>query len=108
MKAQEKHRNEAKEMRVRVYYYGLIRSKLGKKEEEVELKSDASLSELFGKLVRVYGKSLRELFQVETENILDPSFIVTVNGILMDRLQGIKTKLHEGDKIALMTIVSGG
>ena len=95
-------------MRVNVRYFGLIRNELRKKEDEIELKEDAFLSGLLDKLVKMYGEPLKKLFDVKTENILDPTFIVTVNGMLTGQLQGMKTNLKEGDKIALMTLVSGG
>ena len=95
-------------MQVKVQYLGLIRSKLGKKEDETNLKAGASLSELLDKLVEIYGESLKALFDVETENILDPTFIVTVNGVLANQLHGMETKLSDGDSIALMTLIRGG
>lgn len=95
-------------MQVKVQYLGMIRSKLGKKEEVVNLSKDASLSILLDKLVEIYGKSLKDLFDTRTENVLDPTFVVTVNGVLTDQLKGLDTILNEGDSIALMTIISGG
>ncbi len=73
-------------MQVKVQYLGMIRSKLGKKEEVVNLNIGASLSilldkRLLDKLVEIYGK---DLFNTWAENILDPTFIVTVNGVLTD------------------------
>ena len=95
-------------MRVKVQYLGLIRSKLGKSEEEVDVKEGASLSDLLNKLTKTYGENLKSLFDVDEENILDPSFIVTVNGVLAGQLRGIKTRLKRGDSVALMTLISGG
>lgn len=97
-----------RKMRVNVRYFGLIRNELRKKGDEIELKEDALLAGLLDKLVKMYGEPLKKLFDVKTENILDPTFIVTVNGILTGQLQGMKTSLKEGDKVALMTLVSGG
>ncbi|MFQ6080890.1 MAG: MoaD/ThiS family protein [Candidatus Bathyarchaeia archaeon] len=95
-------------MRVKVQYLGLIRSKMGKREEEVDVKEGASLSDLLNKLTKTYGESLKSLFDEDEENILDPSFVVTVNGVLAGQLHGMKTRLKRGDRIALMTLISGG
>ena len=95
-------------MRVKVQYLGLIRSRLGKGEEEVDVKEGAFLSDLLNKLTKTYGESLKSLFDADEKNILDPSFIVTVNGVLTGQLCGMKTRLKEGDRIALMTLISGG
>ena len=95
-------------MRVKVQYLGLIRSRLGKREEEVDVKEGASLSDLLNKLTKTYGESLKSLFDADEENVLDPSFIVTVNGVLTGQLRGMKTRLKRGDRVALMTLISGG
>ncbi len=95
-------------MRIKVQYLGLIRSKIGKKGEEVQVREGAPLSDLLDKLAKLYGEPLKDLFDIGTENILDPTFIVTVNGVLTDRLSGMNTRLSEGDRVALMTLVSGG
>jgi len=95
-------------MRVKVEFLGLIRSRLGKREEEVDVKEGAFLSDLLNKLTKTYGEGLKSLFDADKESILDPSFIVTVNGVLTGQLHGMKTKLKRGDRIALMTLISGG
>jgi len=95
-------------MLVRVQYLGLISSKVGKREEEVDVKEGAFLSDLLNKLTKTYGESLKSLFDADKGNVLDPSFIVTVNGVLIGQLGGLKTQLKRGDRIALMTLISGG
>ena len=95
-------------MRIKVQYLGLIRSKIRKRAEELQVREGAPLSELLDKLAKLYGDPLKDLFDIETENILDPTFIVTVNGVLTDRLRGMNTRLRGGDSVALMTLVSGG
>jgi len=91
-------------MHIKVKYLGLIRSKTGKKGEEVELKEGAFLLELLNKLTKTYGEPLKDLFDVKAENILDPTFIVTVNGVS----HALDTRLSEGDTVALMTLIGGG
>ncbi len=95
-------------MRVKVKYLGVIRSKLGKTEEEVEVKEGASISDLLIKLAKTYGENLKSLFDEDEKNVLDPSYIATINGVLIGRLQGMKTRLKENDRISLMTLISGG
>jgi MoaD family protein len=95
-------------MRVRVLYLGLVRNKVGKKDEEYEIKDGSSLSDLLNNLVQTYGKSLRGIFNADKENRLDPTFIATVNGTLKDPLRGNDVMLNDGDTVALMTLISGG
>lgn len=95
-------------MRVKVQYLGVIRIKVGKTEEEVDINKGASLSDLLNRLTKTYGENLKNLFDEDEKNVLDPSYIVTINGVLIGRLHGMKTRLKEGDRIALMTLISGG
>lgn len=95
-------------MRVKVQYVGVIRSKLGKTEEEVEIKEGASISDLLIRLAKTYGENLKSLFDEDEKNVLDPSYIATINGVLIGQLQGMKTRLKENDRISLMTLISGG
>ncbi len=93
-------------MRVKVRYFGVIRARLSRREEEIEIKEGATLSDLLDKLIGMYGESLKELFEIGKGEILDPSFIVTINGALARR--GMETRLKGGDSIALMNIICGG
>lgn len=95
-------------MQVKVQYLGLIRDKLGRKDDEVEIQDDAIISDLLNKLSKTQGEQLKKLFEADESNVLDPTFIITVNGVLAGQLNGMKTKLKRGDKIALMTLISGG
>ncbi len=91
-------------MRVKLRYLGLVRNRLGKKEEEMELKEGSFLSELLNKLAEIYGENLKNLLGSDTESRVDPSIVITVNGI--SRTSDLR--LHEGDHVAIMTLISGG
>jgi len=94
-------------MRVKILYMGMVRAKVGKKEEEYQIKDGSSLSDLLSSLARTHGKSFESIVYGR-ENRLDPTFIATVNGILKDSLRASNIPLREGDTIALMTLISGG
>jgi len=91
-------------MRVKLRYLGLIRSRLGKQEEEIELKEGAFLSELLRKLTEIYGETLKTLLGSNAESRLDPSIVITVNGVS----RTTDLRLYEGDRVAIMTLISGG
>jgi MoaD family protein len=94
-------------MLVKVRYLGVLRSKLGLKEGEYSLEDGASLSDLFDKIVEVHGGSVRRLFEVDRSGI-DPSFVITVNGVTVDRQHGKNIQLKNGDVVAIMSLISGG
>ncbi len=95
-------------MRLKIVYLGLVRSRVGKKEEEYEIEDGSTLLDLLKSLAQTYGKSLKDLLNADEQNRLDPTCIVTVNGILKDSSHGSKVTLGEGDTVALMTLISGG
>ncbi|MEM2112317.1 MAG: MoaD/ThiS family protein [Candidatus Bathyarchaeia archaeon] len=94
-------------MRINVLYLGLIRHTMGKKKEEVEIKDNSTLSDLLNTLRETYS-NLKGIFKLEKESRVDPTFIVTVNGTLVDPLKGKEVKLKDKDTVALMTLIGGG
>jgi len=95
-------------MKVKVHYLGYIKNMLRRKEEEFEFEKGASLSELLSRLVGIYGEPFKkEVFEPGLKDV-KMGFVVTVNGVLIGQLDGVKTKLNEGDNIILMSLMSGG
>ena len=95
-------------MRVKVEYLGFIKNMLNKRVEDFELSDGASLQELLGKLSDYYGASFRkEVFEPGLKD-MKTGFVVTVNGVLMGQLDGVETKLRNGDHVILMSLMSGG
>jgi len=95
-------------MKVRVHYLGYIKNMLDKKDDELDIREGATLSELLDKLAGLYGQPFKkEVFEPGLKD-LKTGFVATVNGILMDQLGGVQTRLKEGDNIILMSLMSGG
>jgi len=95
-------------MKVKVHYLGYIKNMLEKKDEELDIREGATLSELLDKLAGLYGQPFKkEVFEPGLKD-LKTGFVVTVNGILMGQLNGTETRLKEGDTIILMSLMSGG
>ena len=95
-------------MRVRVQYFGYIKNMLNKREDQIELGENASLSDLLNKLAGVHGAAFRkEVYEPGLKDV-KMGFSVTVNGVLMGQLGGVDTKLADGDNVILMSLMSGG
>jgi molybdopterin converting factor small subunit len=95
-------------MKVRVHYLGFIKNMLKKKEEEFELGDGALLSDLLNKIAGIYGEPFKkEVYEPGLKDV-KTGFVVTVNGVLTGQLQGVDTRLKEGDGVILMTLMSGG
>jgi MoaD family protein len=95
-------------MRVKVHYLGFIGKLIKKNEDEFELEKGASLTVVLDKIAELYGKPFKKEFYEPGSGDVKMGFVVTVNGVLMDQLRGIETKLSDGDNIVLMSLMSGG
>lgn len=81
-------------MLVRVLYFGIVRERLGIREESVDLRDGASVAEM-----------------LETVAKLHPSFAVGVRSVRVARNEEYvdsTTALSENDEVAIIPPVSGG
>lgn len=96
-------------MKVKVEYLGHIKNILGnRREEEVEIKEDSSVADLLITLSSRYGEPFKKAIYETGGTDVKPNFMATVNGYLLNQLDGVKTKLKQGDNVILMPVVSGG
>jgi len=95
-------------VRVTIEYLGFIRNMLSKRTEELELREGTRLKELLSKLSERYGADFKKQVYEPGQKDVKYGFVVTVNGVLMDQLNGVETQLKSGDHIILMSLMSGG
>lgn len=97
-------------MKVKVEYLGHIREIIRSgREEELEVPEGATLGDLLLMLAEKYGEPFRKAVYEPGGTDVKQSFIVTVNGYLLNQLEsGVQTRLNHGDHVILMSIVSGG
>jgi molybdopterin synthase sulfur carrier subunit len=96
-------------LRVTVEYLGHIKNILGsRREEEIEIEDNSSISDLLVMLSEKHGESFKKAIYEAGGKDIKSNFIATVNGYLLNQLNGVETKLKNGDHVVLMPIVSGG
>ena len=96
-------------MKIMVEYLGHIKRLLNVFQvEKIELKSNALVSDLLHFLAEKHGDPFQKAIAEPSRFDLKDNFILTVNGFLLNQLNGINTKLKDGDHVVLMPIVSGG
>jgi molybdopterin synthase sulfur carrier subunit len=96
-------------LKVTVDYLGSIKQTLGLKQaEQVELEENASVSDLLSLLAQKYGDPFKKAVYEPKGLDLKPHHILSINGLLLNQLNGIETKLKDGDHIILMPVVTGG
>lgn len=96
-------------MKIKVEYLGHIKNLIkGGREEEVEIKDEATITDLLKVLSEKYGEPFRKaVFEPKGKDVKS-NYIMTVNGYLLNQLNGVETKLRHGDHVTLLPIVSGG
>jgi MoaD family protein len=95
-------------MQVKVHYIGLIKSYTNTSQDEFELSKGTLLSELLDKISEDYGKKFIQEVYDPIKKEMKASFVVMVNGVLIDQLKGVNTPLKESDSVILMSLVTGG
>lgn len=96
-------------MKVKVEYLGHVRNIIGSsREEEVEIEEEASVADLLNVLFEKYGEPFKKAIYEPKGKDVKTNYIITVNGYLLNQLNGIQTKLKQGDHVILLPVVSGG
>jgi MoaD family protein len=96
-------------LRVTVEYLGYIKQTLGiTQSESIELKPEASTRDLMVSLVEKHGEQFEKAIYDRKEATLKPYHIIAVNGLMINLLHGLDTKLKDGDRVAVMPVVTGG
>ena len=96
-------------LKIEVEYLGHVKKVAGDKRiEEVEIKSNATVADLLTALSEKYGDPfMRTIYEPKADDVKS-NFIVSVNGYLLNQLDGVQTRLKNLDHVVLMPIVSGG
>lgn len=95
-------------MKVIVHYLGLVKTYTNKGQDEILLSKDAALSDLLEKLANSFGKPFNLEVYEPTKKEVKAMFTVMVNGVIMGQLNGVETKLKDGDNIIIMPLMTGG
>ncbi len=95
-------------MKIKIQYLGLVKTYTNKTQDEITLEIDATLSDLLNKLAREFCKQFSQDIYEQGAKDLKPMFTVMVNGIVMGQLNGVETKLKDGDNVILMPLMTGG
>ena len=97
-------------MRITVEYLGYIKQTLKITQPEIiELKSEATTRDLLSFLAGKYGDAFKKaVYDPKETSSLKPYHILAVNGLMINLLSGLDTKLKDGDRVSVMPVVTGG
>ena len=94
-------------MKITVRFFTVLREITGKKEEKLEFTNSITLNELLDHLSQRYGRQFTDY--VYNANGKPRSYLqFLINGKSITTLEDFKTRLKEGDKVAIIPPVGGG
>jgi molybdopterin synthase sulfur carrier subunit len=94
-------------MDVELRYYAMVRDAAGKRAETLSLPEGATVMDLIGCLVGLYGEPLRGYLYDEEGRLLD-YLMFSVNEQDIRSLNGYETVLRDGDRVLVMPPIGGG
>lgn len=92
---------------VNVKFFTTLREIVGQKEQQVELPHPVTVETLLRQLSKRHGKEFADYLYDELGSIREHLNLL-VNGKSLAALNGLRTKLREGDQIAILPPVGGG
>lgn len=78
---------------------GFFQNYVGKKEITLKIDRPITIKEILNKL----SSELMEYIEKHPENS-----IILVNGVSINNLKGLLTKVRKGDRVSIMPVVGGG
>ena len=96
-------------MKVTIEYLGYIKQSLGLTQaENLEIKTNASVRDLLVQLAEKHGEPFKKSVYLPEDKDLQPHHILALNGLMVNLINGLDTKLKEGDRVTIMPVVTGG
>ena len=94
-------------MKVEVKFFTSLRDITGKKVEQINLENFTTVDQLIKLLSEEYGRKFGEYVYTKHGRV-QPFLSFLINGKNINNMQGLDTKLQDGDIIALIPPVGGG
>ena len=97
-------------VKIVVEYFGYIKQTLSVAHPEtIEIQSGTTARNLLVQLAEKHGEPFKKaVYDPKDPDSLKPYHILAVNGLMIDLLNGLDTKLKDGDRVAVMPVVTGG
>ncbi len=93
--------------KVTARFFTTLREITGLKEDNVEFSKTATVDSLLKQLSKKYGKEFDDYMFDELGDVRGHLQIL-INGQSVTKMRGLKTKLVEGDQVAILPPVGGG
>ena len=86
---------------LRISYLGLVRNVIGRSEEDLDVLADTTVGQLLGLLIEEHGPPFKQSV-LKQSGELRAMAQVCVNDRDIDDLQGLDTRLGEGEQVSIV------
>jgi molybdopterin synthase sulfur carrier subunit len=96
-------------LRVRVKFYGVLKTAANTEGLEIDFDSPVSVRQLVKTLVNVIARPELETYLIDAD-MKDPrpNALILVSGTEVGALEGIDTTIRDGDEIVFLPVAHGG
>ena len=94
-------------MTIAVKFIGALRHVSGTRDLAISCKSRVAIRELINEIIKELPELKRSLIDQQLEDSR-PNTLILVNGREISVLDGLETKLKDGDEVVLIPFVHGG
>jgi MoaD family protein len=96
-------------VKVTVEYLGYIKQTLNVEQAEpIMLHDKATVRDLLISLAEKHGEPFKKAVYDPKDADMKPHHILAINGIILNQQDNLKAALKDGDRIAVMPVVTGG
>jgi molybdopterin converting factor small subunit len=94
-------------MQIKVEFSSISRVLTGKKEMTLDLNKGANIGDVVSELGRVYPQLLGEIIEKDGKSLI-PTNLFSVNGEKIIHESDLQYQPDEGDRLILLSLLSGG
>lgn len=95
-------------IRVNLYTILGIKDIIGEREIEIDVPDNSNLSDLIAEIIKRWGNGISEVLLEPESKKVKAHLRLMVNGQDISFLEGLDTKLNDGDEVMIFPPVSGG
>ena len=96
-------------VKLTIEYLGYIKQSIDVQQgEQIALNDGSLVRDLLMVLAEKHGTSFQKTVYEPNSVEMKPHYILSINGLLLNQLNGIDTELKDGDHVVFMPVVSGG
>jgi len=94
-------------MEIIIRYFTVLRKITRKRQERIKIKKDSTFEDMLAILVRRYGENF-ERYASSGRGKKGLQLVFLLNGQDLSQLNGLRTRLHDGDTVAVVPPIAGG